>query len=330
MLTLQSLEELYASYNFVSDISDTPYVEKLHTLDLEGNEVSELRQLSYIAPTLKSITLAGNRVASDPQYLVTLLEYGKGLETVDDVPVASISKDSCGVGYTTSSPVPKSKERLPTGLSLVQDSELMERFKKLGLSEEMIRESITAADSMLGSEPAEDEILRQSIKSQGFKGEKKGKLRAAAKELAKEKSFDPTARPATASAAEEFGRKKHGLEEVVEEPDEGEPGAGGYSELTDKVFAGNPLQAAKHKKLKGSSNFQKMDIYSLIDQFKDASTNLKEQVSKKLGQTAKIPAVENVVLLPGASAASVMPVIKGPIRARGTFNIKKIRHLKLQ
>lgn len=343
MLALQSLEELYASYNFVKDISDTEYVEKLRTLDLEANEIADLRQLSYISPNLQSITLAGNKVSDNPKYVATLLEFGKGLETVDEVPVASIrSSEKNGAEYSISSPKRKATARQ-------EDSELIARLKRLGLAEDLIRESIVAADSLLGSEPPEDEILRQSIKAQGVKGENKGKLKAMATSEGREGGGNRPimVRPATASSAAELGRRKKAghLDEVEEGEDE--PRVEGYSELvttTEEVFAGNPLKAAKIKKQKCSENLQRMDIYSLIDQFKDASANLKSQISRKLGPTVTaataaatitgreeqpVPVIQakDVVLAHGN--VRVLPATKGPIRVRGMISIKKIKHIKM-
>ena len=336
LLAFQGLEELYASYNFVSDISDIEYVEKLHTLDLEANDITDLRQLSNVSSKLKVITLAGNKVADDPKYLLTLLEHGTGLEIVDDVTATCIKeKLQLQQDYNITSPMKVQKMKC---VDMDEDKKITERFKKLGLSEEMIRESIDAANSMIDKEPAEDEILRQSIKVQGFKGDKKGKLKMLPKEK-KCANVMPT-RPATASVGDlkrvrmkkkEEENESSGLDEVeeLECEEEEEPRIEGFSELvttTDKVFVGNPLKAAKHKKQKHMENTQKMDIYSLMDQFKDASTNLKTQVSKKLAQREAVP--ESTADKAIQHAENALPNVRGPIKARGIISIRRIKYLK--
>ena len=319
LLALQGLEELYASYNFVTDLSDIGYVEKLHTLDLEANNVSDLRQLSYVSPGLKSLTLTGNPVASDPKYLSSLLLYGKGLETIDDVNTMIVKAGvTINSGYSLNSPELRNAKERKFAASQEDDSQLLDKFRKLGLSEDIIRESIEMADHLFDNEPPEDEILRQSIKTQGFKDVEKSSL----KELNKKKQGDFSSRPATADTiGGGKGFKKFTKMEEVAEESEGEveePKIEGYSELvttSGKIFAGNPLKAAKHKK---QTCIQKMGILDLIDQFKGTSEDLKAQINKKLAQKEVGVEYQNQEKQPAAV----------PVKAKSMLHIKRIKYVK--
>uniref|UniRef100_A0A8C3W4T7 Leucine rich repeat containing 56 n=1 Tax=Catagonus wagneri TaxID=51154 RepID=A0A8C3W4T7_9CETA len=63
-----ALKELYLSYNNVSDLSPLCLLEQLEVLDLEGNCVEGLGQLSYLqlCPRLAVLTLEGNPVCLRP------------------------------------------------------------------------------------------------------------------------------------------------------------------------------------------------------------------------------------------------------------------------
>eukprot|EP00826_Nyctotherus_ovalis_P005755 TRINITY_DN1130_c0_g2_i2.p1 TRINITY_DN1130_c0_g2~~TRINITY_DN1130_c0_g2_i2.p1 ORF type:complete len:530 (-),score=81.87 TRINITY_DN1130_c0_g2_i2:104-1693(-) len=258
LLPLQSLEELYASYNYVSDISDIEYIGKLHTLDLEANSIEELRQLTYISSNLKSITLTDNKVTEHPDYLKTLLKYGTGLESIDDVDVSSI------IG----SAVTDINSQI--NVSKADDGKLMEELKKYGVAEDIVRESISLADSLLKAEPSQQEILRQSIKIANTKSGLKDSIADSKASIAS------GTRIMTASVTGRHTVKPiHKLldSRILEDKNQVEM----YSELvsnTDTVFAGNPLKAAKQKRLHANDKLKIMNIYELMEQFKgEVKTN---------------------------------------------------------
>ncbi|XP_036895125.1 leucine-rich repeat-containing protein 56 isoform X2 [Sturnira hondurensis] len=64
-----ALQELYASYNDVSDLSPLCLLEQLEVLDLEGNGVEDLQQVRYLqlCPRLATLTLEGNLVCLRPR-----------------------------------------------------------------------------------------------------------------------------------------------------------------------------------------------------------------------------------------------------------------------
>lgn len=61
-------QELYASYNDVSDLSPLCLLEQLEVLDLEANSVDDREQLRYLqlCPRLATLTLEGNPVCLRP------------------------------------------------------------------------------------------------------------------------------------------------------------------------------------------------------------------------------------------------------------------------
>lgn len=61
-------QELYASYNCISDLSPLCLLEQLEVLDLEGNGVEDLGQVCYLqlCPRLATLTLEGNLVCVRP------------------------------------------------------------------------------------------------------------------------------------------------------------------------------------------------------------------------------------------------------------------------
>ncbi|XP_053514638.1 leucine-rich repeat-containing protein 56 [Artibeus jamaicensis] len=66
---LPALQELYASYNDVSDLNPLCLLEQLEVLDLEGNSVEDLEQVRYLrlCPRLATLTLEGNLVCLRPR-----------------------------------------------------------------------------------------------------------------------------------------------------------------------------------------------------------------------------------------------------------------------
>ncbi|EHB16342.1 Leucine-rich repeat-containing protein 56 [Heterocephalus glaber] len=63
-----ALQELYVSYNNISDLSPLCLLDQLKVLDLEGNSVEDLEQVRYLqlCPRLTTLTLEGNLVCLQP------------------------------------------------------------------------------------------------------------------------------------------------------------------------------------------------------------------------------------------------------------------------
>ena len=70
ILAFEFLEELYMSYNEVSDLFDIGFLEHLQVIDLEGNNVKDLDQIYYLqrCPKLTEVNLKSNPVAKEISY----------------------------------------------------------------------------------------------------------------------------------------------------------------------------------------------------------------------------------------------------------------------
>jgi Leucine-rich repeat (LRR) protein len=70
-----SIRELYLAFNCVSSLSALMCHETLEILDLEGNQVKDFSELTYLtfSDRLFSLTLAGNPLESEPNYRDTVI-----------------------------------------------------------------------------------------------------------------------------------------------------------------------------------------------------------------------------------------------------------------
>jgi hypothetical protein len=317
LLPLQNLEELYASYNYVKDISDVEYIPRLRILDLEANQIEELRQLTYLPPNLKSITLTGNEVTNNPEYMQTLLKYGAGLETIDDVAVGNINAD-------INSPRTASKKVLE------DDKKIVEELKKYGVSEDMVRESILLADELLKAEPTQEEILRQSIRIGNTKHALKDSV------LGDKTEGESGVRLKTACVTSRRNvRTAHGkLEEG------GKNRVETYSELvsnTDTVFAGNPIKAAKQKRLQANDKLKIMNIYELIEQFKpevkenELNENTRDEIKAEKPKeriTVKLCKSSLETIKPQRTELGILTTRKGETKVEAKPRIEELKAIK--
>uniref|UniRef100_A0A8C0RDW2 Leucine rich repeat containing 56 n=1 Tax=Canis lupus familiaris TaxID=9615 RepID=A0A8C0RDW2_CANLF len=95
-------QELYVSYNNISDLSPLCLLEELEVLDLEGNSVDDLGQVRYLqlCPRLATLTLEGNLVCLRPgpspsskvprgyNYRAEVRKLIPQLQVLDEVPAA--------------------------------------------------------------------------------------------------------------------------------------------------------------------------------------------------------------------------------------------------
>ena len=86
-LALPALEDLFMSYNNVSDLSQLSSLRNLRTLDAEGNAVTSRESVSFLqlCPNLQSVTLHANPIASQPRYRMDVIESIPQLLTLDDI-----------------------------------------------------------------------------------------------------------------------------------------------------------------------------------------------------------------------------------------------------
>lgn len=85
----ESIQELYASYNEIHDLSAAADLARLEVLDLEGNNVSDLEQIAFLGlcPHLTSLNLSLNPIAKKEGYREKVREALPALAFLDDEPL---------------------------------------------------------------------------------------------------------------------------------------------------------------------------------------------------------------------------------------------------
>lgn len=314
------LEELYASFNFVSDISDVEFLGSLRVLDLEANNVADLMQLTYVPPSLRAVTLVDNPVAQHPDYLRTLARHGAFLRSVDN---EEVKKDLAGTYSVTTLSTP-AKSHVKIDLGLV-DGEVFERFKSLGLNEEIILDSIKKADNYLKDEPQEEEILRQSIK-------RYNKREYSTTHTEPQLKYVPNLRRVPTAGQR---RRVDRLQRVpaLEAHSVMHDKVDGYSELvsnTETTFAGNAVKVARRKRTMSREKMGASSIYELIDTFKDTAEGAKSGSKLKSYQGAA-PArnlSHNQKKTSGVAQRQMVPELRKPVKSRRGLSIVRMRNIK--
>ena len=82
-----SLEEFYAPYNYVQDLSNIEFLENLQILDMEANYIADIDQLSYIPENVTEVNFNNNKITEDLNYMKILLKYAPQLKIVDNMGV---------------------------------------------------------------------------------------------------------------------------------------------------------------------------------------------------------------------------------------------------
>ncbi|CAF0792087.1 unnamed protein product [Didymodactylos carnosus] len=131
--SLQSLEELYIAYNEIIELSALSMLENLKILDLESNIVDDLRQVEFLAlcPKLRSLSLEGNPVCSEPQPDLEQENYDYRAEILKRLPKIEILDDE-----KTTKDARRTKELKRTDSSLLfqQDWSLIEECIASGMA----------------------------------------------------------------------------------------------------------------------------------------------------------------------------------------------------
>jgi len=86
---MESLKELYLSFNHVVDISPLHLHESIEVLDLEGNAVDNLEDVRCLntCESLREMTLSSNPVCKEDNYREVVLQAIPNLEILDDIEV---------------------------------------------------------------------------------------------------------------------------------------------------------------------------------------------------------------------------------------------------
>ena len=79
------LEELYASYNYISDIYDLSYSDNLTVLDLEGNLIATVEQLRSLRnlPYLESVNIKGNPILKAKTSKKEIVQLLSNVQSID-------------------------------------------------------------------------------------------------------------------------------------------------------------------------------------------------------------------------------------------------------
>jgi Leucine-rich repeat (LRR) protein len=137
-----SLKELYAAFNAVQNLSGVLLNNSLEVLDLEGNEIADMDELSYMSgcDSLYALTLEGNPISREVRYRERVFEVLPQLMTLDEMT--------------------REQATLEESLPEVEDSQVFLDsliMKKYAVG---LEEFINA----IPSEPDEYEIVRASVK----------------------------------------------------------------------------------------------------------------------------------------------------------------------
>jgi hypothetical protein len=236
------LEELYVSFNEISDLSSLNYHENLQVLDLEGNNVAEWEEVEALEtlPELRELTLAGNPIQKAAGYAKRVCSGLSNLVMLDDEMVAT--------------------------LDLSADSDVAEREVKDG-SESRSAEASTevgTATEHFGDEPDEDTLLLEGIKKHnGILFGQSSTARPATSAGARGSWIGPSSAPPSVRPSTSFVPPvAWALEDDASELTQG----------CEKGVAGNPLHLARlRRKAAPRAEDESLDIRSLLDRFRTFS-----------------------------------------------------------
>jgi len=168
MASLSEVEELYASFNYISDLFDFIYLSKLKILDLEGNNIKEVDSIKYLANNnnLTSINLISNPISKFAEYTKKVQEYIPSIEFIDD---KNIKEPNDKIQNVCVNYEEAEKQGLEKNEDILDNPkyeiEMMKTLKAIGIPEERIIEESKSAEKIVQSELNEEELLLSKIKN---------------------------------------------------------------------------------------------------------------------------------------------------------------------
>ena len=105
----------------------------------------------------------------------------------------------------------------------------------------------------------------------------------------------------------------------------------GYSELvsnTETTFAGNPLKAAKRKRLLSKEKVNNSNMYELIGTFKGNTEALMTKINDKMRRTVKGSNIMNKSQNSSVIIRRRDPESKKPVKARKGLNVVRLKIVK--
>ncbi len=267
------LSELYAPYNNINDLSDIIFHSSLEILDLEGNDIQDLKAVANLKTLdkLNSLALGSNPVCSLGDYEKQVCDLLPQIQYLNDEPrdqiQARLPSRSNNIAPEDINPLDDARVKL-----------MCSKFKKFDLFavEEFEENSRQIILSNINKEPTEEEILTMSVKKRSKK------LNTSTDDLGEFGRFSIKAsnkkglqRPQTSKAR--IGSKATSIFSNTDKLQNFAQKASDIINQTDQAFAGNPLKALRHRRknqftsgfenVKGEQISKPKDIIKLIEEF---------------------------------------------------------------
>ena len=235
------LEELYVSFNEISDLSSLNYHEGLQVIDLEGNNVAAWEEVEVLEtlPELRELSLAGNPIQKAAGYAKRVCSGLPNLIMLDDEMVASMDL---------------SADSLEDVKEVRDGSEAR--------SAEASTEVGTGTEHFI-DDPDEDTLLLEGIKKHngilfGQSSTARPATSAGARQWTGPSSAPPSVRPSTSFVPPVTWAMEDDSSELTQGCETG--------------VAGNPLHLVRHRrKAAPRAEDQSLDIRSLLDRFRTFS-----------------------------------------------------------
>jgi len=294
------LQELYAPYNNIKDLSDIIFHSHLQVLDLEGNEIEKLETLENLMSLekLNTLTISSNPICKNANYEHKVFEILPNLEVLND-----IFKDEVTI-QNTQNGTQKNNEQ---GFDDERIREIYSRFEKLKFFpvedfEENTRQVILKD---MAKEPSEEDIIMMSVKKTAKKftnaqdPDDFGKF--SMKATSKKSKGMHLQRPQTSKPR--IGAKGSSIFSDMDRLSRFGHEASDLIHQTDEAFAGNPLKALRHRRknqftagfenFKGENITKPKDIMKLIEEF-EVNRDSEDEENKNSEMSVSVPSSQHL------------------------------------
>jgi len=280
------LSELYAPYNNINDLSDIIFHSSLEILDLEGNDIQDLKTVANLKTLdkLNSLALGSNPVCTVKNYEKQVCDLLPQIQYLNDEP-----RDQIHAKLPS-----QSDNTAPEDINPLDDARvklMCSKFKKFDLFavEEFEENSRQIILSNISKEPTEEEILTMSVKKRSKKlntsTDDIGEFGRFSIKASTKKSLQ---RPQTSKAR--IGSKTTSIFSNTDKLQNFAQKASDIINQTDQAFAGNPLKALRHRRknqftsgfenVKGEQISKPKDIIKLIEEFEVDESESEEDFKK--------------------------------------------------
>jgi len=292
------LKELYAPYNNINDLSDIIFHSSLEILDLEGNDIQDLKTVGNLRTLdkLHSLALGSNPVCNIKDYekqvceILPQIQYLND-ETRDEIQ-AKLSFASNNCDPEDINPLDDARVKL-----------MCSKFKKFDLFavEEFEENSRQIILNNINKEPTEEDIITMSVKKKSKKANAvtddlgefgRFSIKASTKKsLQRPQTSKARIGSKTASIFSDNGKLRNFAQEASD-----------IINQTDQAFAGNPLKALRHRRknqftsgfenVKGENFSKPKDIIKLIEEFQVEASD--DEDSNKRSEESSLPSSQTL------------------------------------